>query len=307
MRSILNYLIIIIISATLVACGSTQLLRTTVQTTPIYSVDPERVLLLNMVDIAGQKYRDGKEELFVQLVDNTLIDLAREIKDRIGIESVIQPGFVKGGETTLSIDSVVRVLMLEKEASDAIVINSFDAYFYKNDVEITIHDDGTKSRELKFDITSEIQYLWYNKTGLYSDKKIHVSRHHSSRQVISGALAVGPNIVTQQNDAIVITEENMNKYLNLFLPGYEYRTRHLHTGGAFKPVKQAIVAQNFDVALSESKRLLNHSNPRIAAKANYNCAVLCESLGKYNQVITYLIESDRLYPDIYTSLMLEDY
>jgi hypothetical protein len=307
MSSIVYRLIVTLTFLILIACESTHVLQTKVPTTPVYSVFPQRVLLLNTVDIAGKKYRDGKEELFVQVLDKTLLDLAREIKQRKRIESVVLKGFTRTENTAHSRDSLILPLMEVNAVTDAIVIISFDAYFYKNDVEVTVNDDGSKSRELKYDIISDIQYLWYNKAGLYRDEKIYVSRYHSSRSAISGALAVGPNIVIQQSDAYSVTEENMNRYLNMFLPGYEFRSRNVHTGGEFKQVKLAVDTQDFDKALKESKQLVNHPKARIAAQANFNCAVLSESMGQYNQVKAYLVESKRLYPDYYTEIMLEDY
>lgn len=307
MSPIFHRFIIALTYLILIACESTHVLQTKIPTTPAYPLFPDRVLLLNTVDIAGEKYRDGKEELFVQLLDKTLLDLAREIKQRKGIESVILKGFTRTENSALSRDSLIRVLMEDNAVTDAIVITSFDTYFNKNDAEVIELADGSKSREVKFDIISDIRYLWYNKSGLFRDEKIYVSRYHSSRSVLSGPLAVGPNIVVQQSDAYSITEENTNRYLNMFLPGYEVRSRNVHTGGEFKQVKLAVDAQEIDKALNESKQLVNHPRARVAAKANFNCAVLSESMGLYNLVKAYLIESNRLYPDFNTEIMLEDY
>jgi hypothetical protein len=307
MRHFFYFLIGSVIYFSLGGCANTQILRTRKPTVPVYSIQPEHILLINAADIASQKYRDGKEELFLQILDKTLLDLSREIKLRIGTQSVIHDGFLNTGTTAQYRDSLVRNLMVKAGVSDAIVIQSFDTYFYKHDVEVVENPDGTRSREVKYDLESDIRYLWYARTGLFQDKTIHVSRFHSSRSAISGALAVGPNIVVQQSDAYAITEENVIQYLNMFLPGYEFRSRVLFTGGEFKEMKKAYDSQNFEQALLESTKLVNHPKARTAAQANYNCAVLCESLGQYNQIKRYLVESNRLHPDINTSSMLEDY
>jgi hypothetical protein len=301
--TIFSFLLFILLTA----CESTQMVRTRKPTVPVQLLVPERVLLINAADIAGQKYRDGKEELFNQILDKTLLDMAREIKQRSNVESVVRQGFLDTGKTALHRDSVIQQLMAEAAVSDAVVIQSFDTYFYKHDVEVVENPDGSKSREMKFDLESEIRYLWFAKSGLQHDDNIHVSRYHSSRSVVSGVLAAGPNIVTQQSDAYGITEENLIKYLNRYLPGYEFRSRNLYTGGDFKAMKKAYDSQNFDQALAECRKLVNHPNARIAARANFNCAVLCESLGQYDQVKQYLTESNRLNPNFETTLMLDDY
>jgi hypothetical protein len=289
------------------SCTSMMTLQNRILTTPVHTVFPQRMLLLNTVDVSKQNYRDNKDQLFILLIDKTLLDLEREIKDRKVIESEILKGLTPVGNTRAQRDSVVLSLMNDKGSTDAIVISSYEVFFEQREVVVTENDDGSKDREALYDLISRIRYLWYNREGLYKDELIEVVRFHSSRSVLSGLLAAGPNIVKQQDDAFSITEENVVRYLNLFLPGYEYRTRPIFTSGEFSSLQTVLNAQDYEGALEICERLTNNPKRKIAGQANYNCAVLNEQLRQYSKVRPYLEEASRLYVHLNIEEMLHDY
>jgi hypothetical protein len=197
--------------------------------------------------------------------------------------------------------------MKENQASDAIVITDFTVYFEQTDVVVTKDNDGSTSREAFYDIISNIRYAWYNQEGLFNYEEINVRRFHSTRSVVSGLLAFGPNVVKQKDDVYSIVEENNILYLNLFLPGVDFRLRPVFTGGEFAMFKQFIDASDYEKALNEALRLTDNPSRKVAAQANYNAAVMSERLALYRTVKKYLLESSRLYRHLFSRLMLMDY
>ncbi len=241
------------------------------------------------------------------LLDKAMLDLSRETQKRIAVETITIPGLTKTDSQTSIRDSLIIKLMDEHFASDAIVITSFDVYFNQTEVVVTRDEDGSKSREANYDIVSKIRYLWYDQNGFYRDEEIDVSRFHSTRSVLSGLLAAGPNVVKQQEEVYTIVEENTIRYLNLFLPGYDFRTRPVFTGKELTAFKLAIEGEDYEKALDEAMRLTSSPDRKLAARANYNVAVMYERLERYDEVKRYLLESSRLFPHEFTTFMLQDY
>jgi len=296
-----------LISICLGSCVTVHTVRTGVPITPIHQVNPERFVLLNTYDVAAEKYRTNKEQFFMVLLDKALLDMSRDIQKRTGLDAPAKLGLTSAGTSSSVRDSVVMNIMMEHQASDAIVITSFTVYFEQTDVVVTRDDDGSKNREAHYDIISNIRYLWYDREGLFRDEEIDVRRFHSTRSVLSGLLAAGPNVVKQQDDVYSIVEENTIRYLNLFLPGVDFRMRPVFTGKEFTVFKHAIDANDYERALGEALRLVDAPDRKVAAKANYNAAVMYERLEHYHKVKQYLLESAKLYRYEFTNMMLEDY
>ena len=298
----------ILLLGILCSCASgIQPLSTTVLTKPIHYVSPERMVVLNSVNIENSSYRDSKEELFLTILDTTLLKLSREIENRSQVKVAPLLGVTKTGAEKEVRDKAVLMLMSEYTASDAIVITSFDVFFQQTDVEVTKTEGGSRNREAFYDIVSTISYHWYNTDGVFKEDNIESRRFHSSRSVASGLLAAGPNIVKRQDEALVMVKSNLKKYLNLFFPGREDRIRILFVGKEFANVKSSLNAGYFDRALTESQRLLNNPSKKIAAQASYNCAVLLERLGQREEIKSYLENSLQLYPLQEAHEMMGDY
>lgn len=289
------------------SCASVHTVRTGVPITPIHQVNPQRILLLNAYDVTVNEYRNKKEQFFMVLTDKALLDISRDIQNRIGVEAPTKLGLTRTDSTAYSRDSIVMNLMREQQASDGIVITSFNVNFEQTEVVVTRDEDGSKNREAHYDIISNIRYLWYDREGLFRDEEIDVRRFHSTRSVLSGLLAFGPNVVKQQEDVYSIVEENTIRYLNLFLPGYDVRVRPVFTGNEFSTFKHAIDGSDFEKALNEVLRLTSHPDRKVAAQANYNAAVMYERLKHYHEVKKHLLESSRLYRYEFTNVMLVDY
>ncbi|MGZ5247731.1 MAG: hypothetical protein ACXWV5_11815, partial [Flavitalea sp.] len=115
---------------------------------------------------------------------------------------------------------------------------------------------------------------------------------HSSRPVISGLLAAGPSITSAKNTRLLFEAGNkqIQGYLNKFFPGYIPRSRMLYTTKQFKPVGEAINANDFDKAFVLSLQLSKTDNRLQRSQAIYNCAVLMERKGDAKQVESFLEE-----------------
>ena len=275
-------------------------------TKPRYHVSPERMIVLNSVDVTS-KYRDNKVELFQQALDSSLYFLSKEIRLRSGIEAVPSYGLTRISKNELERDIFIRKIMSEQSFSDAIVITSFDVYFDQTDVEVTKGDDGSKSREAYYDIVSYIDYLWYDPNGLFKEQEVELRRFHSSRMVLSGLFAAGPNIVKQKDDAIRLIKDNLNDYLNYFLPGSVNRSRPIFVNKPFNNIKTMLSVNDFDRAMSECERFFWNPDQQVAAQAYYNYAVLLERVKRYDEVLPYLEKSQAAFDLPETYEMRRDY
>jgi len=274
-----------------------------IRTFPTYPIQPtpDLVLLINIFDVPGEHLRDNKQELFVLLTDSTLFELSRRIGDRTAISTRIIPGLTK-----TNMPGQMSALLREHLASHAIAITDFDVLLRQTDV-VTTEDEYGKSKEAFYDIVSVINYTLYDTTGLVKDMEIMASRYHSSRSVISGLLAAGPNIVNNKDAALNVMRDNVELYLNNFIPGQAQRNRSIYVDKELSKVNEAIQRGDYEAAMKESLIYINHPDKALAAKANYNCAVLLENEHKQEVAKSYLQKSLQLYilPEAWE--MKEDY
>ena len=182
---------------------------------PRYPLDPkpERILLLNTYDVNLTKYRNNKKELFSKFIDSVLVVCKAEIEARESIPTKVIAGVTNIYTLT---DDTIYTLMNEHHATHAIVMTSFNVDFDQTNVKVEKSTDGSKSREAFYDIISTIHFMFYSGHALFKEFEMKKSACHSSRSVVSGLLAAGPNVVVQRKDAWNITRANLEDYLNLF-------------------------------------------------------------------------------------------
>ena len=273
----------------LVSCTApNSMISYTSRTIPVYAVDPQpqKIILLNNYDVAARKYRDNKEQLFLQLIDTMMYWAAKKIHDNAGIETEVIRGY-----TPANGDSSISALISFHKASHAITVNYFDVAFEQTHVDVTKDKDGSKSREAYYDIVSDISYSFYADDSLIKKRDLHESRYHSSRSVASGLLAAGPNVVVQRDDAYSIVQESWQEYLNYFFPGEKMRHRPVFTGKEFAMVGKALARQDYEAALTESLRFIDDPDKTKAAKSCYNCAVFFARKNQPEEAKKYLRQS----------------
>ncbi len=275
----------------LVACTASQkMINYTTATKPVYPLNPppQKILLLNVYNVTKQKFRDNKDVFFKTLIDELLKYAADKIFQKTGIATEVIMGYTDTHEKN---DSTVFALLHLNKASHAIVINRFDLFFDQTRVEVTRDNNNQKERKAFYDIVATIGYALYRSDSLLLQSEKRESKFHSSRNVVSGLLAAGPNIVAQHDDAIAIARTNLQYYLNNFFPGEEFRQRILFTGKGFEAVGAAVAKNDYEAAMIESLRLVKDPDNKKAAKASYNCAVLYERKNQHDEAMNYLKQS----------------
>jgi len=275
----------------LISCTApNRIISYTARTVPVYKVDPppQKILVLNVYDIAAKKYRDNKEELFISLSDELMNWASGKINEFSGIPSQVLKGYTKTAGNT---DSTVYAIIKQQHATHAIVIDAFDISFIQTHVEVVKDYSGKKDRTAYYDIEADIGYSFYTEDSLFKKSAIHNSWYHSSRTVLSGLLAAGPNVVVQRDDARKIMLANGQQYLNYFFPGEVIRNRLLFTGKGFESVRAAINKNDYEAAMIESLRITNEPDKEKASKGFYNCAVLSERKNQIDEAKSYLRQS----------------
>ncbi len=297
-----SHLVFLLILINCASCYVPKTLTTTIPTLPTreFKTPPQKIVVANAYDVKEADVRNNKEQLFGELINLTVRHAANEINRR----SEIAASFVEG--LAIRNDSSITALMKEQLASHAIVIRSFNSYFEQTEVVVT-ESEGGKNREAFYDIIVDVRYTFHNWSGIQFDTLISVRKFHSSRRVLSGLLAAGPNVVKNSEDAADGIYANVDLYLKSFFKGSEPRTRNLYVSKEFKEMDNAINVSDYERAFMESEKLMKSDKATVAAMAAYNCAVLLEYMGQYNKVKYYLEESMARQKMMETEVMLQDY
>lgn len=295
-----DHLLLWLVSAMLVsACSMPTVLQNTIITYPPHPVVPvpEKLVVANLFDVNAQNYRDNKDELFVKLIEETVKRTATVLGEGLEVSASTEPGLIRHADSLLTI----------QQASHGIFITTFNAYFDQTHVEVTKTETG-KEREAFYDIVVEIGYSMRGPGVQQFDTLIVARRHHSSRSVLSGLLAAGPNIVSNRDDALEGAYVNVDLYAKCFFEGREARARWLYVKKDFEAVGQAIQRSDYEAAFQASEKMTEAKDPKVSAKAYYNCAVLLEQMGRYEKVKPYLQESLRIQSTFADAReMLRDY
>jgi hypothetical protein len=305
-RKLTASLIIIALAFFNVSCIIPVALNTSIPTLPTrdFKTPPQKIVVANAYDVKAASVRDNKEKLFSELINLTVRHTSNEINRR----SEIPATFVEGIAVPITQpDSSIQKLMTAHLASHAIIVKSFNASFEQTEVNVTEADDGSKNRQAMYDIIVDIGYTFHNWSGRQFDTLISARRFHSSRNVLSGFLAAGPNIVANSEDAADGIYANVDMYLKSFFKGTENRTRIINITKEFKEVNRLIQAGEHDKAFQVCESLRSSDKIDVASRASYCCAVLLEYMGRYNEVKFYLEESLRGYYSPDAEMMLKDY
>lgn len=270
------------------SCASQQVMISyTTATVPLYPLEPapQKVILLNSYSVTAQKYRDNKEALFLQMIDSLLRESAQRIRSTTGITAEVINGYTPISKYDTA---GINKLLQQNGASHAFVLTGFDVEFIQTRVDVTKESSGSKSREAFYDIRAGLAFALYRKDGLLRTDDAVRQKYHSSRNVASGLLAAGPNIVVQRNDAYDIVFECVHDYLNRYFPGQQKYFRPLFTGKGFETTAAAVKRGDYEAALIESMKRTRETDDKTMAMANYNCAVLFERKGQREEARKYL-------------------
>jgi hypothetical protein len=175
---------------------------------------PDRTLIINRVDINAMKIRKNKKALFYELADTITYmvkSTMQQYTHRV-IDTESHPVF-----TDVSYDTAAGSLLRQRNAAYAVIIKELDVHFEQRNVEVTKDEAGTH-RNANYDIYSVVQYDYYDTVHLIKSAVVTVFHHFSTRSVISGFFAAGPDITSNREAAFAILHENAVEYFRSFFP-----------------------------------------------------------------------------------------
>ena len=286
-------------------CSKPIIIHNTLPYEPRKILEPpaRHVVVANGFDVDAQSFRDNKEEQFKLLINGALQFMALSIEGHSDIEVNIERdlSIIPG-----KVDSCMTSLMKMHDANYLVYIERFDIYFNQTDVVVTEDEDG-KSREAYYDIISEIDYNLVARSGGKEFVPINLTSFHSTRNVISGLFAAGPNIVSNHEDAVEMTRLNVNEFLRNYFAGTDERFREISTSGDFGNLEPLLIAKDYQAALAFCEKYTNSPNKKTAARAFHYMAIIAEHMGDFEKTQEYLSRSYRIYrtPEVYA--MMEDY
>ena len=187
--------------------------KDTIQALPSSDSLHGNILVINAFDVAAEKYRKNKKELFLELTDS-LKRILYESTPAPNGKMIIIPALFKD---TTALGNIIDSLMLQNSASRAIVIMRLDAFFNQTGVEVTKDNNG-KNRVASYDLCANIKYRLYHKGVKWSQSGITNCEFFTSRSVVSGLFAAGPDIVGKKKHVFKIVRENALEYLAKEMP-----------------------------------------------------------------------------------------
>jgi hypothetical protein len=251
---------------------------------------PSKVVLLNAYDVAIERYRDGKEKLFFDAIDSMLHTAGMRIQQVADVPYELMQGHTRINHNN---DDAIDTLLKNHGASHALIVTEFNAKFEQVFVNVEKTQSG-KSREAFYDFLAMSEFKLFDTLGLIDEARMDYRGEHSSRPVVSGLLAAGPSITSNANSKLLfrVSDQQAIGFLNKFFPSLVPRKRTLFTTKVFKPVGQAIDANDFDKAFVLSYQLSKTDKKMQRAQALYNCAILMERKGDTVQMEAMLKEDD---------------
>lgn len=285
-----------------VSCATEFRVQNRVSLKPSRSLDPpaQTIVVANTYDVSKRSYRESKEGQFKLLIDGAMQSFATAVEEHTYVTVRIHR------DRQPICKSCLEDLMSAYGANYAVVLDSFAVYFDQTEVVVTKTEDG-KSREAFYDIVSEIEFRIVGREGLREDFPTVYRRFHSSRSVMSGLLAAGPNIVSNHDDAIQAVTANVHQFLRNYFPDTEDRVRPMLVSKDFKGLDELVRSGKIDEARTLCESQTSKSKRLVVAQAYYNLAVLAEHTGDLESVSGLLGKSLGAYVLPQAQAMRTDY
>lgn len=302
----LRSFLIFIVSAILGSCTAFQTVSWKEPVAPRHAISQGPVLIVSAVNPESLEYREKKNQEFGVLVDRLM--------DRLGVvlqENNVGVEVVHGYRVKLSNqDSSLMAVAGGKSYPATIVISSFDAYFSGTRDEVQEPGSSTVEKVVNYDLVTRANYKVSKSGTLAFDTVQFASIYYGNK---SGSLAsISPNIVKNQDMAIRTATLNADLFARNFIPWTRNRSRTFYASTSytfdksFLAYTKAVERGEYEKAFELSKKYLNHSNKGVAARAHINCAVMCEVLGRKEEILPYLQKVQGAYKWMAED-MLKDY
>lgn len=303
--NLLQHPLLFLLMVAFSGCQLPFIVENNIVTYPPYPVKtrPERIVIVNGYNLDQASLRSHKQEQFTALIQETMKTLEGTLRQKFATSVVIIPG----GFKPLVYTDTIQNFLEKNAATHSVTITHFDAFFDQTEVHVTETESG-KEREAFYDIVVSVGYSWNIPDNQRLDTVISVRKYHSSRSVLSGFLAGGPNIVKNDAEARAGLVANVNAYMRCFFQDSTSRSRVFYGMKDFRDASNAFQMMDYSKIMLALEESLNSSDPKIAARGNYNLAVLLERLGDYDEIKPYLLEALRLQPNLPGAKeMLQDY
>lgn len=167
------------------------------------------VLVVNACDPAAFHARKKKESLFVEIADSLKNYMADQLQARYGFTArIIDLPIPDNGNRSALTDSLMRTY----QAGYLVLFDSLDVYFQQTHVDVS-GTKGNKERVAYYDICADIHYCLFTPGKLLQADLNKTRDFFTSRKVISGFLAAGPDIVGKKKDAFRMADDNAHGFL----------------------------------------------------------------------------------------------
>lgn len=167
-----------------------------------------KILIINSFDAQSIKARKNKKALFAELVTTLQNDLAAEIRSKTSYEPVVISETLNGE----NYDSLLLSLLQKNKTAKTIIIKAFDVWFEQTGVDVT-EENGSKTRTAHFDLCSNVSYQLLNGETVFEGKEVKYREYYTHRNVASGFLSVGPDIVGKRKDAVLLMKNNAAAFM----------------------------------------------------------------------------------------------
>jgi len=305
MSKIINLLLAILALFFFDSCTTLQTVHWMEPVAPRFPFTQGPVLIVSAVNPEALEYRNKKNQEFGMLVDRLMDSLGVRLQKNFVTSEVVHGYRVKLSNT----DSSLRAVAGAKQYEATVVVSDFDAYFSgtRDDIE---NSDGSTERVVEYNLVTQAHYRLF-KSGVKTMDTIQFASKYFGNK--SGSLAgVGPNIVTNADLALKSAALNANLFARNFTPWKQSRSRVFYASASYTLDKsflaytKAVERGEYEKALELSKKYLKDSNGAVAARAHVNCAVMCEVLGRKQEILPYLEKVQGSYKWMAED-MLKDY
>lgn len=167
------------------------------------------ILVMNAFDARDTKYRNNKKELFAELADSLKNYLYEELAPNNEKGVTILP------ELQTNTSSGYLQTVLDQHGADIILaILSLNVFFEQTDVSVSKNNDGSKSRDASYDLCCTVTYKIYRPGTIGSASEERNCRFFTNRNVASGLLAGGPDVVGKKKYTYSVVKENAFNFIS---------------------------------------------------------------------------------------------
>lgn len=233
--------------------------------------------LLDFREAKNEVYSNGSKELIESLVKNLS---ERTELDVLTSDTVINAGILHYYKPE-SIDQQLRREIGKQVGTPLLLVLESYSISFDQEVDVVKNEDGSKDRTAHYDLNVSALVNLYDSTGRLIDESLIERIHYdyNSRSVISGLLAAGPAMGKAGKEINVLSRNIGSAWVDKLHPRDFEVIKYIHTHKALKASTNALMARDWQTAISLLTSLTSHSETKIAGKACYNLSVAYEAIG----------------------------